>query len=161
MPFVDAKEFDSLSEADAATPADLSAYPRPQDPSASDATITRVWVQAGSSSPAVEIDYASGTFLRSAPSDKEMLDQGAARDRYEEMAKEFSSSSKGEARVVTVAGVPAFLVPDDESTWVDGSTEGTPGLIEFVAGGQDVNLVAHASDEELLQLATSTIQKNG
>ena len=162
IPFVGAEQFATLADAQRAAVADLSSLPRPQDATASDESITDVWVDPTKSSAQVCIDYASGVKVEYDHASAQMLDPSFAQKRFEQMASEDAASTNGQAQFVTIPGaggaqVPAELFPDGAAVFANGTSQGEPGLVSFVASRYVVDVVGHESADSLLRIAASIV----
>ncbi|SRR6266568_2905131 len=115
---------------------------RPQDPAASDSTLTQVWVSTLSDANTVGFEYSSGlrAFLEAWPPGKD----------FEQWASGVSADT-GSGDIETVHGTSAWVVAPD-ANWA-----GSPGSVEFLLGGVDVTLIEQGdlSKDDLLRIANS------
>jgi len=129
--------------------------PRPNDSIGSDDRIDHVWVAQDLGELQIEIDYTSGLYVELGPANPGMADPVYAEGVYREVAAQDDSQLGGLEQVTSVNGIPAYLVPDGAARWANGESQGAPGTVSFVLGGENVDVVGHFSNEELLRVAAS------
>jgi hypothetical protein len=150
-PFFDARK---VTLADAAKAAGV-VLPRPSDALASDGSVSVVWEGPLDDGNQVLIDYTSGLYVELGPANPGMADPVYAEGVYREVAAQDDSQLGGLEQVTSVNGIPAYLVPDGAARWANGESQGAPGTVSFVLGGENVDVVGHFSNEELLRVAAS------
>jgi hypothetical protein len=155
-PFLNAKKYLSIAEAQAASESKLS-LPRPDDPLASDDDVSDVWLADAGGEPQVRIDYDSGIYVEIEVAPPSLASETATAEAYQQMAAEDAFSTNGQAVATQVLGVPAYLIPSDAAVYANGESQKAPGYIEFVVDGRTVDIVGHVSTDALKQLAASVI----
>jgi hypothetical protein len=156
-PFVNAHDM-SLAQAEQKVGFQI---PRPNDPLANDGQIQDVWVgiqpvEGGGTDIQIQVVYSTGVYVELGPAIPSVAgDPVAQRIRFQEEAQQDGPSTDGKARVTTVNGVPAYLVPQGAARWANGESQGGPGVVTFYLGDQVVDLVGYMSDGDLLQIAAS------
>jgi len=154
-PFVNGVRFDSIDQASAKTGVNLTSLPRPADADASDSSIADVWVDNSSDQLMVRIDYTNGVYVQLEPAPDAFKSAAAAKQRYQEMAKEDATSTQGLAQVVTVGSTPGYLIPEDAAILANGESQGSAGMLTFVSDGQTVTVVGHLPDDDLIRIGAS------
>jgi hypothetical protein len=86
-------------------------------------------------------------------------DSEAQLERFRETASEDASQTGGQARVTSVNGKPAYLVPQGAATWANGESQRAPGGVTFYLGDEVVNVIGHMSSDDLLRIASSVAQR--
>jgi hypothetical protein len=73
------------------------------------------------------------------------------------MAKEDAASTLGKARVVSFRGTPAYLIPEDAAVFADGESQKAPGMVTFISDSENVTVVGHLADEDLIRIAGTIV----
>lgn len=123
-------------------------YPiyRPNDPAASDASMTAVWIEQTSGPDGVShvaLEYPSGIEVIDQP-----MDVPDAKAFFQTMANEIGLPNA----VQTVEGVPALVIPQNSS--VD-ATNSNPSSVTFIGQGVEVAIYGHVPVDGLLRVAGS------
>ncbi len=156
-PFVNARDM-SLAQAEQKVGFQI---PRPNDPLANDGQIQDVWVgmqpvEGGGTDIQIQVVYSTGVYVELGPAIPSVVgDLVAQRIRFQNDAQQDAQSTDGRARVTTVNGVPAYLVPQGAATWANGESQGAAGVVTFYLGDEVVDVVGYMSDGDLLQIAAS------
>jgi hypothetical protein len=129
--------------------------PRPQDPFTPDTDITHVYVDTSTGQPQIRVVYASGVYVEIEAAPSAMSSPSNRLKLFEEVAKEDSHQTNGQAQVTEVNGAPAYLIPDHAAVYANGESQERPGSVEFVLGKQDISVVGHLTSTGLIRIASS------
>jgi hypothetical protein len=135
--------------------------PRPDDPLANDQEIQDVWVakqpvETGGTITQIRVVYSSGVYVELGPGVRGLVGDPAAQlKQFKEEAAQDAAQTEGQARVTSVNGNPAYLVPQGAATWANGESQGAPGAVTFYLGDEVVDLVGYMSNDDLLRIASS------
>jgi hypothetical protein len=154
-PFRSAEAYDSISAAERAVPGLEASTPRPNMWLASDQSIALVW--ATPEGDRLEIQYDSGLRLQVTPAQPRLWDPAEAAKEYKVEAEESADSTQGKAAMITIDGVPAFVIPDGAAVFANGESQGTPGLLESVVANRQIDIVGHFATSDLVEVLRSML----
>jgi hypothetical protein len=145
----------SLSDAQAKVGFNI---PRPDDQLASDSQIKTVWVDtsSGAAQAQIELEYTSGLTVALEPALKDLIQSDAAQlTFFKQQVADDTAQTNGAESVSSVNGHPALVVPQNSAVWANGQSQGNSGDIEFVVGGEVIDVVGHFGTDDLQRVATS------
>jgi hypothetical protein len=145
----------SLSDAQAKVGFNI---PRPDAQLASDSQIKTVWVDtsAGAAQAQIEVEYTSGLYVELGPALKGLPQSNAAQlSFFQEQVAEDAAQTKGAAFETSVGGHPALVIPQNSALEANGQSQGNSGDIEFVVGGEVIDISGNFATDDLLAVAST------